>query len=125
MDYLIGSVVMFVVMVPLVVMLNLENRRLVDELLDIAKRQHSPGDDDDADDDDTDDYECQVDVTRGTGPDGMFTASDLWDAAEQIGDGPFASGIRQILAENRRLNREPELKPVAPAPPAGKATARS
>lgn len=100
MEYIIGSAVVFAILAPLVILLNLENRRLAFALAAVAAR--SPGDT----------YECKVDVTRGTGPDGAFTASDLWAAAEQIGDGPFAAGIRDILVENRQMKRAREEAPA-------------
>jgi len=123
-----------------IVVLNVENSRLASLVRGFASvahdlsalvnkfAAHPDGDDDDDDDDDTDTYEHRVvDVMRGTGANGTFTDSDLWTAAERIGDGSFASRIREVLRENaemrRELGRAGTLEPAHA--PADSATARS
>src|SRR6185312_11132165 len=122
-----------------IAVLNVENRRLVNLMRGFATVAHDlsaivnkfaagmGGDDDDDDVDDTDAGKHRVDVTRGTGANGAFTDSDLWTAAERIGDGPFASRIREVLRENAEMRRDlgrPRALEPAHAP-ADSADARS
>jgi len=123
-----------------IAVLNVENSRLTSLMRELATvahdlsalvnkfAAHPDGDDDDDDDDDTDTYEHRVvDVMRGTGANGTFTDSDLWTAAERIGDGPFASRIREMLRENAEMRRDlgrPRALEPAHAP-ADSADARS